>query len=494
MVYSVLYEEVLLEFIYALNTIFSLLFFFIVLFYLIDSEDLRTQKNVSLLGFYMAITGFYFSYFLYIDFSQRIDIDTLFYTFASVISIVSLIVVLIFLFLFVVLEAKYPYKTPSIILVIGLFIFVGIVTVLMYLTENMGGWIHNQPVFTNIGLISIFILAELLITFTVCVSFFKRLRSIFFPEYSQSLINYPNLYYFVIGISLGGISELLKVINQSMPLQILGAILGTIGLSITILIIIRTRKHIRDIAWRIIEFQLEELRELDVLKDQFVDTTSHEMRTPLTVIWGYFELLKRDEKEEKMTREQREKIFGAIERNYYRIESLLSTVYDLSRLRRGLFELNIQQANLKEIIANIVNDMKKYVEKRGLKILFNDDVIDNFYFAKIDPSRLDQVVRNLIENSVKFTEEGEIVVTLRNTQKDYIVSVKDQGIGIESSELAQVFDHFRYNKNPELRGKGLGLGLYISKSIIELHRGKMWVESEGKGKGSTFHFSIPKRQ
>ncbi|MFX0205420.1 MAG: sensor histidine kinase, partial [Candidatus Hodarchaeota archaeon] len=140
-----------------------------------------------------------------------------------------------------------------------------------------------------------------------------------------------------------------------------------------------------------------------------------------------------------------------------------------------------------------VRDMKKFVEKEGLQISFIDEIFDDFYSAKIDPSLVDQVVRNLIENSVKFTEEGEIIVTLTSTSKDYVVSVKDDGIGIDSSELDNVFDYFQSHKKPELLGKGLGLGLFISKSIIELHHGKMWVESEGLGKGSTFYFSIPRR-
>ncbi|MFX0125180.1 MAG: sensor histidine kinase, partial [Candidatus Hodarchaeota archaeon] len=412
-----MYYELFLELIYALNTMLSLIFFFLVFIYLVDSEDLRTQKNLSLLGFYLAVTGYFLSYYLYISFSNHSVIDTNFYSFVSVLSIVSLVVVLIFLFLFVVLEAIYPYKAMVMGLVIGLYILVGIFTVLDYLIEDVGTWIHNQLVFSNIGLLSIFILAELLIIFTVCVSFFKSLRHIFFPEYSQSLINYPYLYYFALGISLGGVSEIFKIYGHTTPIQLLGVVLSTFGLLITTLIIIRTRKHIKDIAWRIVELQLEELKELDVLKHQFIDTTSHEMRTPLTVIWGYIELLKRDIREGRMTTTQHEKMFAAMERNYRRMESLLNRIFDLSRLRRGLFELNIQKADLREIIEISVNDMKRFVEKEGLQISFINRINDEFYFANVDPSLLDQVVRNLIENSVKFTEEGKIVIALTTKNK-----------------------------------------------------------------------------
>ncbi|MFW9903254.1 MAG: sensor histidine kinase [Candidatus Thorarchaeota archaeon] len=484
---------IILELIYALNTVISLFFFFVVLIYLLDSEDLRTPKNTMLLGFYIAITGFYFSYFLYINFLQVFVLDLLLYSAISILSIASLILVLIFLFSFIVMEANIPYRTTILRLAIGLYIFVGSVTIAEYLIDGTGGWIHNQVVFTKIGLSSIFILAELLIVFALCVSFFKNLRLSFFPEHNQSLINYPNLYYFVLGIFLGGISEVVKIFKQSLELQILGAALGTVGLTITILIIITTRKQIRNIAWKIIEFQLEELKELDLMKDQFIDTTSHEIRTPLTIIWGYIELLKKDLHARKLTITQYKIIFNAIERSYFRIESLLNRIYDLSRLRRGLFELNIQPVNLKELLENNVNDMKRYVEKKGLQLTFLDDIMDDVYTVNVDPNLLDQVVRNLIENAAKFSEQGEITVTLIYTKSDYVVSVRDEGIGIDSNKLDNVFDYFQSPETKEFSGKGLGLGLFISKSIIELHYGRIWVESEGQGKGSTFSFSIPRR-
>ncbi|MFX0204351.1 MAG: sensor histidine kinase [Candidatus Hodarchaeota archaeon] len=484
---------IILELIYALNTVLSLFFFFVVFIYLLDSEDLRIPKNFMLLGFYFAIMGFYFSYYLYINFLQVSVLNPFLYSVISILSIASLILVLIFLFSFIFAEANIPYRTTILGLVIGLYIFVGLTTIIEYLVGDTRGWIHDQALVSTIGLISIFFLAELLIVFTLCVSFFKNLRGKFFPEYSQSLINYPNLYYFVMGLLLGGVSELVKIFKGSLELQILGAALGTIGLTITILIITTTRKQIRNIAWRIIELQLEELKELDLMKDQFIDTTSHEMRTPLTIIWGYIELLKKDLHAGKLTIAQHEKIFDSIERNYLRIESLLNRIYDLSRLRRGLFELNIQPVNLKELLEINVNDMKRYVEKKGLQLAFFDNIMDDFYTTNVDPSLLDQVVRNLIENAAKFSDQGQITVTLKNTKKDFVVSVRDEGRGIDSSKIDTVFDYFQTPEKSNFLGKGLGLGLFISKSIIELHYGRIWVESEGLGKGSAFYFSIPRR-
>lgn len=110
----------------------------------------------------------------------------------------------------------------------------------------------------------------------------------------------------------------------------------------------------------------------------------------------------------------------------------------------------------------------------------------------IDPDRIDQVLRNLIENSVKFSDSGEITVTLRNTPHDYVISVKDEGRGIDLENFDKIFEVYRSGENTRIQGRGLGFGLYISRVIIELHQGRIWVESEGEGKGSTFSFSIPK--
>ena len=344
-----------------------------------------------------------------------------------------------------------------------------------------------------------FLFIELLILFTLIVCSFKKLTNIFFPESRLILIRLQYLKFFAFGILLGGISELIKVIGSTSyvigftlsPL-IIGGITSTIGLIITFLIIVVTRKHIRDIAWKIIEVQLEELKELDVLKDQFIDFTSHEIRTPLSIIWGNIELLQQAEINGRLTKQQREKTYESINRNYRRIERLIEASYDLSRLRRDLFELNKESTNLTKIIENTVSDMKKYVEKSGLMITFVKEGNNTQKNVMIDSDRIDQVIRNLIENSVKFSDKGEIVVMLRNTPGEYVVSIKDEGIGIDRDDLDQVFDLFRPRKNTKTRGQGLGVGLYISKSIIELHYGEIWVDSEGEGKGSTFYFSIPK--
>jgi signal transduction histidine kinase len=469
-----------------------MLFFAIVLFYLIDSKDLRTQKNKALLGMFGGITGYSFANFFYISSLDQEGVGV-FNTIVSILTIASITTFIVFLFLFVVVEAEYPYHTLVTKVVIGIYLFFGSFTTLRYLMSDLGNMIFAtlyQLFLSDIWFFSFLLLTELLIGFTAIVFSVKQLTDIFFPRSRSSLIRRQHLKFFGLGLLLGGFSELIKITGFTMDFLMIAGSTYTIGLTIVILIIFRTREHIRDIAWEIIEMQMEELKELDVLKSQLIDFASHEIRTPLSIMWGNIELLKQAETDRKLTKQQRKKIYDSINRNYHRIENLLDASFDLSRLRRGLFELNKKPSNLEEIVENIVNDMTKYVEKNNLMITFVKEGNEELGTVMVDTYRIDQVLRNLIENSVKFSNDGEIIVTLRNTPSEYIVAIIDEGKGIDPDDFDLIFELFWRPR--KIQGRGLGLGLYISKSIIELHQGKIWVESEGEGKGSTFYFSIPK--
>lgn len=482
-----------LSFVYVTNTILALLFFFMGLFYLLDGQGLRTQKNKALLAAFLSMTGYYFTHFLYISLSGQESLDFL-NTLTSILTIVSITSLLIFLILSMILEAEFSYQNLIKKIIVGIYLFFGLFSLLRYVIYDSGTLILAsvfQLFLTDIWYFSFLFLAEASIGFFVIICLSQRFSAIFFPKRGKFLVKQEYLKFFAFGWLLGGIGEMIKAIGI-MDFLIVGGILNTIGLSITIFIIVLTRKHLRDIAWQIIEFQLEELKELDEIKNQLMDFTSHEMRTPLSIVWGNIELLHRDEGNGNLTKEQRQKIFNTIERNYHRIEKMIDKSYDLSRLRRDLFELEEELVDLNEIIANTIKNMKKYVEKNNLKIIFIVEDEKSLDKVMIDPDRIDQVLRNLIENSVKFSDSGEIVVTLRDFLHEYVISVKDEGRGVDLGDFNRIFDLYKNKKVTKIQGQGLGLGLYISRSIVELHEGKIWVESEGEGKGSTFSFSIPK--
>ena len=433
-------------------------------------------------------------HFLYISFYDQEGVELL-NTVSSVTTILSITSILIYLFLFIVSDTQYPYQHLITKLIVGICVFFGFFSMLRYLMYDSETLILEsvfQLFLTDVWFFLFFLVGEAIIAFFVFVSFSPKYIDMFFPRTEKALVRREYLKFFALGTLLGGIGEAIKAVGSTLDFLIVGGFLNTIGLSITIITIGFTRKHLRSLAWQIIEVKLEEQKELDEIKNQLMDFASHEIRTPLSILWGNVELLYRDEDHRNLTKEKRQKIFKAIERNYQRIERLLDKSYDFSRLRRGLFELEKEWVDLWDLTAQTVKNMSKYVEKNNLKVEFITKK-KNTYNGLIDPDRINQVLRNLIENAVKYSESGKIVISLSDIEDEYIISIKDEGRGIHPEQQERIFE---LHKTKELtqQSRGLGLGLYISKLIIELHQGRLWAESEGEGKGSTFFFSIPKNK
>jgi two-component system sensor histidine kinase VicK len=179
-------------------------------------------------------------------------------------------------------------------------------------------------------------------------------------------------------------------------------------------------------------------------------------------------------------------------RNANRLQRLSEDILDVTRIESQNLNLKLERLNLDEIIANAINDAKRSHQiKDNVSLLYQRDKYDNndCLFIHADRGRLNQVISNLISNAIRFTKEGSIIIHANkeeNENKVGIVSVKDSGIGIDPEILPRLFQKFATKSY-----QGTGLGLYISKSIIEAHGGKMWAENNLDGKGSTFTFSLP---
>ncbi|MHA2248151.1 MAG: sensor histidine kinase [Candidatus Hodarchaeales archaeon] len=482
----------LLEIIQAFNLMISFSFFQLLFFYLIDSKKLRTKKNYALLGFLGSIFGFYLSYFLFYSLQSHSEVKASGFILIGALGTISLTCCLVFMFLLVVLESEYSHINITSISVITILIFVGVIATVDYTIKWSEDWFFIHSGFSNVWFILLFFFAIFL---TIFVSFgfvSQRGRNIFFPKNNKFLIGHNYQRLFVFGIILGSFSEIINAIGVQSTLLIISSIISSIGLFLAFLTIFQTRKHLKNIAWKIIEFQIEELKEIDLLKDRFIDFTSHELRTPLTIIRGHFELLQKVENDVMFTKEQRQKCFGAINRNYYRIERIINDIYDVSKIKSGIFIYNFSETNLEDLIVTTVADMQKLVEEKGLVISLINEIKKDGSIVKIDPDRISQVLRNLIDNAVKFTNKGEIVLSIGENINEYVISVADSGIGIDPKDSHLVFDQFRLRRKTPMDSKGLGLGLFISKTIVESHDGRIGVNSEGKGKGSTFYFTIPK--
>ena len=234
----------------------------------------------------------------------------------------------------------------------------------------------------------------------------------------------------------------------------------------------------------------EKSRELELAsrhKSQFVANMSHELRTPLAAILGYAELLKEGiygSLPDKAT-----PIVGRIQSNGTHLLGLINTVLDLSKIEAGQFSLNMTEYALDSMVENVRVATESLAE--GKKLALKTDVVRGLPHGLGDEQRLTQVLLNLVGNAIKFTDVGEVRITASMKGDRFTVGVTDTGPGIPAEEQQKIFQEFHQVDNSNTKRKGgTGLGLAIAKQIVEMHGGRIWVESS-LGKGSTFSMELP---
>lgn len=225
------------------------------------------------------------------------------------------------------------------------------------------------------------------------------------------------------------------------------------------------------------------LKELYKIKDNFLSNISHELRTPLTSVLGYTELLL----EENISQEQRHKL-EVILRNSKRLTRLIKSLLDSTLIESRNLQLDMQMLQINDVVAQVVEDMKTMASIKNLPI---HTEIPPLPHVKGDRKRLIQVFSNILENAIKFTITGEIRITAIEENENIHIKISDTGIGIPEDKLLQIFDRFyQLDSSDSRKYSGTGLGLWISKNIIDAHDGRIWAES--KNRGSTFHILLPK--
>jgi len=231
----------------------------------------------------------------------------------------------------------------------------------------------------------------------------------------------------------------------------------------------------------------EKAEESDRLKSAFLANMSHEIRTPMNAILGFSSLLKK----ENLSEDKKEKYLDLIDSGGNRLLTLISDIVDVSKIDSNQLSINYETCNVNELINNIqdqfnINDINKACEIKTKKGLDNAKSI-----ISIDETRLSQILFNLLENAIKFTDTGHIEFGYIKKDKMLEFFVTDDGIGIDEKYHTSIFDRFiQVDNDYSKSGSGTGLGLSIVKSLVELLGGKVWVDSE-KGKGATFYFTIP---
>ena len=306
-------------------------------------------------------------------------------------------------------------------------------------------------------------------------------------ETIQQTLNVKSIYVFpliirdeVIGVLSISLSEISTDISDY-ELDLMERLAGIIGIAID-----------SSLLYRSIQEANEKLKQLDKLKDEFVSLASHELRTPMTVIKSYIWMLL-----EGKAGEVSEKQKSYLERTYTSTDRLINMVNDMlniSRIESGRLTIEPKALSMPSLIQEVVGEMQTRAGEQQLSLLFPapQGEVPNVF---ADPDKIKQVLINLIGNSLKFTPAGGNITLICEQRDGYVVThVKDTGKGIKAEDMDKLFRKFNMlgsNYLTKQSGQGTGLGLYLSKSLVELHKGRIWVASQGEGKGTTCSFSLP---
>jgi Amt family ammonium transporter len=229
-----------------------------------------------------------------------------------------------------------------------------------------------------------------------------------------------------------------------------------------------------------------EFSELDRLKSNFIGITSHELRTPLGLILGHATFLR-----EMIGEENREPI-DTIIRNATRLKEIIENLTDVDNYETGAARIRQNTISISHIVNEVVFSFQDMAASKNITL--QTEIKDNNLQVEADANKITVAISNLVRNAITFTDEGgEVLVSVGSVTGHVQVSVKDNGIGIPASDIAYIFDRFfQVESHLTRRHTGMGLGLSVAKSMIELHGGRIWVEST-EGKGSTFSFLLPLR-
>jgi len=247
-------------------------------------------------------------------------------------------------------------------------------------------------------------------------------------------------------------------------------------------------KSLFELLWneRIQQEKLKEydkLKEADKMKTEFINVAAHELRSPIQPVLGLSEFLLN----QVGNIEQYRDLLNAINRNAKRLQQLTENILDVSKIESHTLELHKEKVNINEKIRKVINDVNCQIHNSDkLKIVFLEP--ENSVYVEGDEIRLYQTIANLLTNAIKFTKEGTISISagLKHNTNELIISVSDSGEGIHSVIMPRLFTKFATKSN-----MGTGLGLFISRNIIEAHGGRIWAENNADRKGATFSFSLP---
>ena len=244
---------------------------------------------------------------------------------------------------------------------------------------------------------------------------------------------------------------------------------------------------------KILRQQNIELKKLDKVKNDFITMAAHELKTPLISISGYTDYILMKHRSQLNSEVTADLL--TVQRNVNRLEVLMDQLLDVMKIDENELKLQKELQNISKIINECLDELSYLINEKNLEIMLN---IEREIILDVDPTRIFAVFTNLLSNAIKFTPDyGWIEISATKKDENYIFEVKDNGVGLAEDEITKLFKKFERIKQPilsdniHIKDSGTGLGLYITKGIINAHGGKIWANSEGQNKGSSFSFTLP---
>lgn len=241
---------------------------------------------------------------------------------------------------------------------------------------------------------------------------------------------------------------------------------------------------------RTLILQNEKLKKTDKIKNEFIQYATHELKTPLISIGGYVDYIlvkHQGELNPEITED-----LNIARKNVSRLEKLMNQLLDVMKIEEKRLSLNLEKTDIKELIEECIKELSFQTNKKQINVITN---LEDQIILNIDSERIFQVFSNILSNAIKFSPpKGEILINAKEENEFYLFIVKDNGIGIESGDIENLFSKFEKIRNPltdQLNEEGTGLGLYISKGIINAHKGKIWISSKGRNRGTSIYFTLP---